>query len=84
MGNWFRGLARIFIGTPQRFLAFLAALAVIYTYHNPGFLQNAIHQVLGEVYRGVNPWVVPMFHLAILVFAIYFIITAPFRRGKKK
>lgn len=75
MRNWIR----FFVGTPQRFLGTLAALAVVVVVVEPSLL----NVIASRLFQAVSPLLGPLIQVGILVFALRIIFRGFCGGGKR-
>jgi hypothetical protein len=78
--NFLRGLVRILVGTPARFLGFVVFATVVAICVSPelqGMLAQGLNMVLYLLFNYVLA-------IAIVIWAIVFIIKASFKKGGRK
>jgi len=79
MNQWFR----FFLGTPQRFLATLGALTVIYGLIFPQVVGRAVSNLLTELFGAVAPFVQPVLTLMVVLIGVGIMVRKVWHSGGK-
>jgi len=72
---------RFFIGTPQRFLATLSVLAILYGMHNPQEMETSVSNLLDGLARAIHPFVLPTLGLMAALVGLGVLVRLAWRGG---